>query len=408
MSIEETTKPKAYQFDNASRRLVIDWCDSHQSTFPYIWLRHHQSYPLTGRPEQGPDYVFLAPEASQGLLVSKLDRRDDELVIQWQHDTSTTHHKFTELRSRCLSQLARQSRQPNHTIWLAKNAHEFPWFAASDFENPERRMEVFLHVRDYGIALVKNLSPNEKKIESLLPYFGPARHTHFGYLFDIRSRPNDNDGTGANIGATASNAQSPHSDEGWRHGPPGISLFHCLKSSPNGGGSSVFVDAIGAAESLRTSHPDSFHFLSTTPILFEAQRNAEERFRARNRIIATDMDGNVRGVRVTDRTIPPLDLAADKIEMGYQALSDFYGILASPERRFEYLLKPGEMVIFDNHQTLHARHEFDPQAGERWLQQLSIDREEFHNRLRQLADQLGREDISNWEPDAGCLSYGVS
>ena len=118
------------------------------------------------------------------------------------------------------------------------------------------------------------------------------------------------------------------------------------------------------------------------------------------------MSGQVRGVRITDRTIAPLDLPIEQIEFAYQALSDFYRVLTSTERRFEYVLKPGEMVIFDNHQVLHARHAFDPEAGERWLQQLSVDREEFHNRLRQLADQLGREDIRHWEADAGCLSYG--
>jgi hypothetical protein len=38
------------------------------------------------------------------------------------------------------------------------------------------------------------------------------------------------------------------------------------------------------------------------------------------------------------------------------------------------------------------------------LQQLSVDREEFQNLLRQLAEAEGRSDLSHWDQDAGALS----
>ncbi len=62
------------------------------------------------------------------------------------------------------------------------------------------------------------------------------------------------------------------------------------------------------------------------------------------------------------------------------------------------------MALFDNHRVLHARRSFDPTTGERWIQQLSVDREEFQNRFRQLAESCARDDLSAWEPDAGALS----
>jgi hypothetical protein len=34
----------------------------------------------------------------------------------------------------------------------------------------------------------------------------------------------------------------------------------------------------------------------------------------------------------------------------------------------------------------------------------SVDREEFHNRFRQLAESQNQFDLSRWEPDAGVLS----
>ncbi|MDH3536889.1 MAG: TauD/TfdA family dioxygenase, partial [Gammaproteobacteria bacterium] len=187
-------------------------------------------------------------------------------------------------------------------------------------------------------------------------------------------------------------------------GPPGINLFHCLKAHPGGGGASIFVDGIGAANALRDSDPDAFELLSTVPLLFVAERNPQERFRSRARVIALDSEGQVRGIRITDRTLPALDLPLELIEPAYRAIGRFYRLLLAPERIFERLLKPGELVVFDNHRVLHGRRAFDPEAGERWLQQLSVDREEFQSLFRQLAEAEGRTDLAHWDQDAGALS----
>jgi gamma-butyrobetaine dioxygenase len=265
-------------------------------------------------------------------------------------------------------------------------------------------LDVFAHLRNYGIALVKDLPTEPGTLEIVAKHFGPVRQTHFGSLFDIRSRPQDRLGTGQDIGATASNSQSPHTDEGWRHGPPGINLFHCLKSHPAGGGASIFVDGIGAAEALRNSDSEAFEFLTTVPLMFVAERNPQERFRSRARAITLDSDGEIRGIRITDRTLPALDLPLGLIEPAYRAIRMFYQLLLSTERTFEHLLNPGELVVFDNHRVLHGRRAFDPAAGVRWLQQLSVDREEFQSLFRQLAEAEDRVELSHWDQDAGALS----
>ena len=93
--------------------------------------------------------------------------------------------------------------------------------------------------------------------------------------------------------------------------------------------------------------------------------------------IALDSEGQIRGIRITDRTLPAPDLPVEQIESGYHVLRQFYQLLLAPERVYERLLNPGELVDFDNHRVLHGRRAINPQASERWLQQLSVDREEF-------------------------------
>ncbi len=389
----------------ATRRLEIEWGDGHISRFPFAWLRHEVFYPALGRPDQAPDAPYLLPELPDAAVIDSLENAGRELRIHWRHDGSRTRHDPVWLRDNCLSAAARQERRRRAVLWDREAAARFPWFGPDDLENPARRLALFEQLVTHGIALVRGLSCEPGTVAKVAAHFGPLRRTHFGTLFEVRSLAVDRSGTGANIGATAHHAQAPHTDEAWRHGPPGISFFHCLAPDPSGGGASYYVDGIAAAEALRESDPAAFDFLASVPIVFAAERNPEERFRTRGRMIATDAEGVVRGVQVSDRTLPPLDLPEDQIEPAYRAMGAFAAELNRPERCFERLLQPGELVIFDNHRILHARRAFDPSAGERRLQQVSVDREEFHNFFRQLAEQQGRIDLARIEPDAGVLSH---
>ena len=383
------------------RRVDILWQDGVETSLPYIWLRHYCNYPVLGRPEQDDDAPCHIPEAPQTPTIEHIEQDNDQITIHWSHDDRQTRHSGMQLREVHLSS---KNNWFMPRLWSGQEAQSFDWFDFQELNDEYVLLSIFHRLRSHGIALVKNLPTTVNTLFKIAEHFGPVRRTHFGEIFDIRSLPPDQLGTGANIGATASNSQAPHMDEGWRHGPPGISFFHCLKSHDQGG-SSQFVDGVAAAEQLRETAPESFHFLSNTPLLMAAERNPQERFRNRGRVIATDHDDIVRGVRVSDRNFPPIDyLPDDQIEMAYQAMHDFAKCVYAEERVFDHQLKPGELVIFDNHRVLHARRAFNPAAGERWIQQLSVDREEFHNVFRQLGEKLGDESVIDWEPDAGLLS----
>ncbi|MEM7562559.1 MAG: TauD/TfdA family dioxygenase [Pseudomonadota bacterium] len=388
----------------SNRRLSIVWGDNHRSEFPYIWLRHERNFPLMGRPEQTDQSRYQLPENPNAIQLETVEVQASTALISWEGENSQTRHDLVWLRNHCLSEQARRERRPLPALWNQQKAAGFQWFDADSIADPECKLMIHQHLRDHGIVLINGLSDQPETLRRVAPCFGPIRNTHFGDLFDIRSRPDDQQGTGQNIGATASNAQSPHTDEGWRHGPPGISMMHCLCADPSGGGASIYVDGISAAEALREEDPAAFELLSTVPFTFCAERNPEERFISRSRVICTDSDQVVRGIRVTDRTLQPINLPPEQIEDAYTALGRFYALLLGPEYRLEHLLQPGEMVVFDNHRVLHARRAFNAAAGERWIQQLSVDREEFHSVFRQLAESLNRHDLANWEQDAGALS----
>lgn len=397
-------RPVSVSSEQMERRLHIEWSDGRLSRFPYIWLRHDCFFPIQGRPEQADDALPLQPESPDRLKVCALEWDDTRITLTWSHDGSTTQHDVDDLRQRCISDEGRAERSPPAETWAAKDASEFVWFTARSVDHPDSRLSIFEHLLTRGIAFVRDCPITREALIEFADRFGPVRRTHFGEVFDIRSTPNDNRGTGESIGATACNTQAPHMDESFRHGQPGISFFHCIKAHPGGQGSSIFLDGFKAAERLREENPKSFEILTTTPMMFRAERNVEERFRSWKRMIATDHDGIVRGISVSDRTFPPLNLPEEMIETAYRSIGAFHEQLARPDLMYKRVLQPGEMVIFDNHRVLHARLAFDPMAGERHLQQLSVDREEFHNLMRQLAEKCGRADLANLDTDSGVLS----
>ncbi|MFT5504563.1 MAG: gamma-butyrobetaine dioxygenase, partial [Gammaproteobacteria bacterium] len=392
---------KNLKIDNQRRLLSIVWSDGHESLYPYIWLRHECFFPAIGRPEQDSDSHCLNLDNPADLHLIGHELVGDELILKWANDKNTTKHSLKDLRLGCLSGSERQKRRLYPVHWNKADSDHFKWFEPADFEDTNRLLSIFKTVRDYGIALVRGLPTDPGTVVNLAQNFGPIRVTHFGSLFDIRSQPDDRTGSGSNIGATQSNAQAPHIDETWRQNMPGISFFHCIKPDPGGQGASVYIDGFAAAERIRANDPEAFKFLTTVPILFAAMRNEHEQFRSRARAIVTDNEGIVRGVRIADRTLPALDIPLEQIEPGYKALASIRREFYDFSYAFERVLQPGECVIFDNHRVLHTRRAFNRNAGERWLQQVSVDRDEFQSGLQCLARSLDDFAEAEIEQDSG-------
>lgn len=103
---------------------------------------------------------------------------------------------------------ARGERQPRVKYWQATEAESFVWFNDSDLENPARRLDLYVRLRDYGIVFFRDVCHIPGSLEIPANYFRPARINHFGTPFDIRSLLQDHQGAGANIGTIVSNAQA--------------------------------------------------------------------------------------------------------------------------------------------------------------------------------------------------------
>ena len=74
-------------------------------------------------------------------------------------------------------------------------------------------------------------------------------------------------------------------------------------------------------------------------------------------------------------------------------MGDFTRVLAKPELTFNYLLKEGDAVLFDNRRVLHARMAFRDKEGgggdtNRWLKGCYLEADALLDRGRMLKTRM--------------------
>jgi len=182
--------------------------------------------------------------------------------------------------------------------------------------------------------------------------FGFTRETNFGALFNVRSTPDANDLAYTSI------ALDPHTDNPYRTPVPGIQLLHCLVNETSGG-LSTLVDGFAVALALRAREPEAF--------------GTDTELTASAPPIELDVTGELRTIHFSPRLdfVPLLPRA--QLEAYYRARRLFDHSLRSAAFEIRFLLKNGDLVMFDNCRLLHGRTGFDPAEGLRHLQGSYID-----------------------------------
>jgi gamma-butyrobetaine dioxygenase len=195
--------------------------------------------------------------------------------------------------------------------------------------------------------------------------FGFIRETNFGALFDVRSTPEATDL------AYTSVSLDPHTDNPYRTPVPGIQLLHCLVNETSGG-LSTLVDGFAVAQALRAQDRAAFTVLSSTPVRFK-YLDASTELTASAPPIELDVTGALKAIHFSPRLdFVPL-FAPDKLDVYFRARRKFDHRLRAPDFEIRFLLKSGDLVMFDNCRLLHGRTDFDPAQGLRHLQGCYID-----------------------------------
>jgi gamma-butyrobetaine dioxygenase len=279
---------------------------------------------------------------------------------------------------------------------LAANSHDIPplrlwdgtladlprmrWRAAPDATELMAWLEAFL---SFGFVIFEGVPTGPQTVLEVGAMFGFVRATNFGPLFDVRSTPNATDL------AYTSLALDPHTDNPYRSPVPGIQLLHCLVNETSGG-LSTLVDGFAVAEALRREQPQAFAIMSSTPVRF-CYIDADTELTASAPPIELDVTGAVKAIHFSPRLdFVPL-FAPQVLTAYYRARRELDRRLRAADFEIRFLLRAGDLVMFDNCRLLHGRTGFDPAEGLRHLQGCYIDIDGPRSLWRVLRRRRGSE-----------------
>ena len=165
------------------------------------------------------------------------------------------------------------------------------------------------------------------------------------------------------------------------------------------GGVSQFVDALHSANELRDTHPTDFDILTRTPVTFHYINDGHHLHHSHPTIELAPVSEDPTMPRPIEHInySPPFQapLPVTTPPEFYSAFERFAALLNRPEARFEYTLREGDTVVFDNRRVLHARTAFyDQNEGEdqsevnRWLKGCYMEADPVLDRGRALRTAL--------------------
>eukprot|EP00980_Cylindrotheca_fusiformis_P022006 scaffold8887_cov107-Cylindrotheca_fusiformis.AAC.1 len=251
----------------------------------------------------------------------------------------------------------------------------------------------------HGAVLIQNApepSGDSSKDESIVADLGRricgSKLSHgslYGDVFHVESMPEAH-----NIAYTTV-ALPPHQDLTYYESKPFLQLLHCVQTAPTvseeGSGESVLIDAMAAVEHLRTVAPHLFQILCTVEATFCKQREGADMASGKPHIVTSSYDDSVVAVHWSPPFEGPLQLPPslnaveqerlmDDYVMAYQAMESLLDDksprstslpvaleqeLHSYARNYtwEYALKEGEILVFNNQRMLHGRRSFTLKEG---------------------------------------------
>ena len=236
------------------------------------------------------------------------------------------------------------------------------WRANAEDGERSSWLETFLSL---GFVIFEGVPTEPGTVLKVGAAFGFVRETNFGALFDVRSTP------AATDLAYTSVSLDPHTDNPYRTPVPGIQLLHCLANETSGG-LSTLVDGFAVAQALREADAEAFAVLAATPVRFK-YIDGDTELTASAPPIELDVTGAPKAIHFSPRLdfVPLLPFA--RLQSYYRARREFDRRLRARDFELRFLLKAGDLVMFDNCRLLHGRTGFDPAEGLRHLQGCYID-----------------------------------
>jgi alpha-ketoglutarate-dependent taurine dioxygenase len=363
--------------------LTLEWADGERVQLASVWLRDNlreDRDPGNGQRLIDVADLPLAPRIRHAAL------QGDAVRVEWEEEATGASFDLSWLAAQAAAiGGARTPHRPR--LWLDGGqldaTRDFAWARLAAVRDDIGLQAIWLGrlVTD-GLAFLADVATEPGAILETMRLVGQVAETNYGLLFDVRAVP-----APENL-AYSDRGLGLHTDNPYREPVPGFQALHVLVASPDGG-ESLLADGFAVAEHLRHEDPAAFDALAQTPVPF-AYRARNAALSAERPLIQLSCRGEVVAVHYNNRSIQPLPFAAEAAERYYRAYRRFATLLREPRFMMRFMMRAGDLIVFDNQRILHGRTGFASARYPRHLQGCYLTRDSVFSRAALLADATSR------------------
>lgn len=266
--------------------------------------------------------------------------------------------------------------------------HDFEAIMASDEALHKWAQELAHH----SWAVVQGAPLAEGTVSVLAKRIARPQPSIYGESFDVVAEESP-----INI-AYSSLPLGLHQDLAYYESSPGLQFLHCRAFSDDVvGGESTIMDGFALAERFRERYPADFATLARVPVTFKKVHYARAEpvhMTYRRPLISLNAESEITNVAWS----PPFQgvTETDTVEdMGalYKAMTRFAQLMdESSDLLYEFRLKPGQILTFNNRRAFHGRRGFTLRKNSvRHLEGVYVNIDEFKSKVRVLCTKFGGE-----------------
>lgn len=362
--------------------LMLKWADGDRVELASIWLRDNlreDRDPGNGQRLIDVTDLPVTPRIRLAALQATAIR------VEWEGEPEGASFDLDWLAAQTAA-MAGVRAVPQPRLWLDGGrldaTRDFAWATlAAARDSTDIQAGWLGRLVTEGLAFLSAVPAESGAMLETMPLVGQVAETNYGLLFDVRAVPEPE-----NL-AYSDRGLGLHTDNPYREPVPGFQALHVLVAAPEGG-ESLFADGFALAEQLRQEDPAAFEILARTPVPF-AYRSRNAALSAERPLIQLSCRGEVVAVHYNNRSIQPLPFAAEAAERYYGAYRRFAMLLREPRFMLRFMMRSGDLVVFDNQRILHGRTGFASARHPRHLQGCYLTRDSVFSRAALLAVAQG-------------------
>ena len=381
-------RPQVSSFTEETDGLTIVWSDGRSTFFHSLWLRHQCYCEQCASPLDGLRDIWLENLSDNPeMLSSKIN--GDSLEIIWSDDSHQSRYPFAWLRENAYDDISLAERRFYPKLWNGAILDKAPRYDLERVLSDDKlKLDLLMSVRDLGFCLLRNVDTSIAGIEQAADIFGPIRQTHFGISEIIEKRDKTNVGDSGRalrphmdetyringVGITILQMVNPSETGGESILTDGFYAARQLQSED----ANAFDLLCGLNINFSRRHTGV------------SNDNRKRLLVSRAPIIKLDEWGELAGVRINERHVAPLDVPRGLTLDFYRALRKLFAIIYRNENQIQFPLAAGEALVFDNQRVLHGRIAFPRGETLRHARTCTVDTDEFQSTLRMM--QIVAED----------------